>query len=81
MAKPITCRRGEKRFTVLKINGDPYDTFAARSFEAALRLAQPDRGDLVEVFRVCAKDAGEARLPHAGRASRRIRKFRFKRGG
>lgn len=61
--RPIACSSSEQRFTVLRINGDPHDTYAARSFEQALSHALPDRGARIEVFRTCAKDAGAARLP------------------
>lgn len=58
-----SCRSGEKRFTVVTVDGDPYDSHAARSFERAYALAQPDRGSSFQVWRTCAGDAGEARLP------------------
>lgn len=78
----IRCKRGEKRFTVLQLNNDPYDSHAGRSFESALRSAQPDRGDHISVWSVCASDAGAARLPSTYKKRGYItRRFRFKRGG
>jgi len=73
----IRCLPAEQRFTVLRIDGDPKDTHAARSFEAALRLAQPDRGSTVEVFRTCARDPGAARLQRL-QANMLVRQFRKK---
>jgi hypothetical protein len=74
---PLSCRSGEKRFTVLRIDGDDYDSHAGRSFEAAKRSAQPDRGSKIDVFVTCAHDAGEARLPSnyktRGRKTKTIR--------
>lgn len=63
MARKVACKRGEKRYTVLVINRDPYDSHAARSFEQAMRLALPDRGSTVDVWSVCASDARAARMP------------------
>lgn len=64
MARKTTlkCPVGAKRFTVLRINQDDRDTFAARSYEAARAAANPDRGSRIDVFVTCARDAGEARL-------------------
>jgi hypothetical protein len=59
---PIRCTGGAQRFTVIRVNGDTFDTHAGRSFEKAIKAAQPDRGATVEVFRTCAADAGAARL-------------------
>jgi hypothetical protein len=61
---PLACAIGEKRFTVLRVNGDNYDSHAGRSFEHALDLALPDRGSRVDVFVTCARDSGEARMPY-----------------
>lgn len=61
--KAPSCRSGEKRFTVVQVDGDPYDSHAGRSFESAYALASPDRGSRIKVFRTCAADGGEARLP------------------
>ena len=64
MAKrTIRCAPGEQRFTVIRVNGDPYDTHAGRSFEAARDLALPDPGAKLDVFAVCATDPGAARMP------------------
>jgi len=77
--RSIRCGNDEKRFTVIRVNGDQYDTHAARSFESALDLALPDHGAKVEVFTVCAKDAGEARMPFAyQKRGQLLRSFRFK---
>lgn len=61
--RTIKCTPGEKRFTVIKVNGDPYDTHAGRSFEQALQSASPDRGAKLDVYAVCSYDPGAARLP------------------
>lgn len=82
MARKIKCKRGEKRFTVIQVNGDPYDTHAGRSFERALELAMPDRGSMLTVRTVCAPDGASARLPSTYRKRGRIvRRMRYKRGG
>lgn len=79
--RTLRCNLNERRFTVLRVNHDLYDTHAGRSFEAALRLANPDRGATVEVFAVCARDGGEARMPFAyQKRGELLRKFRFKGG-
>lgn len=57
------CSAGDKRFTVIQVGGDPSDSHAGRSFEAAYELANPDRGSKIKVYRTCAGDGGEARLP------------------
>lgn len=72
----IKCAIGEKRFTVIRVNGDSSDTHAGRSFESALRLANPDRGNKIEVFATCAGDGGAARLM-IGR-KQLLRSFRYK---
>jgi hypothetical protein len=75
----IRCGSNERRFTVLRINHALYDTHAGRSFEAALELALPNRGDHVAVFAVCARDAGAARLPSVyEKRGQLLRKFRYK---
>lgn len=79
---PSACPIGSRRFTVLRVNGNPGDTHAAPSFEEALDLALPNRGSRVDVFVVCAPDAGAARLPHVyERHGRLVKTFRYKRGG
>jgi hypothetical protein len=78
---PLKCEVGTKRFTVIRVNGDHLDTHAGRSFEAALRLAQPDRGAKLDVFVVCARGAGEARLPSNFRKhGKLVKSIRYKRG-
>lgn len=82
MARKVKCLIGEKRFTVLRVNGDPYDTHAGRSFEQALRTASPDRGARIDVFSVCADDSGSARLPSTyKKRGALVKSFRFKRNG
>lgn len=77
----VRCRAGEKRFTVVRVNGDPRDTHSGRSFEAAMRLAAPDRGATVEVFGVCGKDPGAVRLMELWPdSSLLLRKFKVKGG-
>lgn len=82
MAKrSIRCGTGERRFTVIRVNGDPHDTHAGRSFEDALRLATPDRGARLDVLAVCATDAGAARLPSTyKKRGQLLRTIRYKRG-
>jgi len=77
--RSIKCRADERRFTVLRVDRSPHDTHAARSFEQALELALPNRGSTVEVFAVCASDAGVARLPSVyEKRGELLRKFRYK---
>jgi hypothetical protein len=79
--RTLRCDVNERRFTVIRIDGDPYDTHAGRSFESAWKLAIPDRGARVDVFAVCASDAGAARLPSAyTKRGQLLRTFRFKGG-
>lgn len=81
MARKIKCSIGEKRFTVLRIDGDPHDTHAGRSFEQALRTASPDRGARIDVFSVCADDPGSARLPSTyKKRGVLVKTFKYKRG-
>ena len=81
MARKVKCKQGERRFTVIQVNGDAYDTHAGRSFESALRLANPDRGAQLTVRSVCATDAGAARLPSVYRKRGYVTKrMRYKRG-
>ena len=77
----LSCPRGAKRFTVVVINRDPYDSHAAHSFERAMDLALPDRGAHVDVFVTCAQDASEAQMPYAYKKGILTRSFRFKRRG
>ena len=77
--RTIRCGPDERRFTVLRIDNAPYDTHAGRSFERALDLALPNRGSKIDVFAVCASDAGAARLPSVyERRGELLRKFRYK---
>lgn len=77
----LKCRTGEKRFTVVRINQDPSDAHSGRSFERAMELALPDRGALVEVFSVCAKDVVSARMGYVYlNHGKLVRRFRFKGG-
>jgi hypothetical protein len=78
---PLKCERGEKRFTVLRVDGDDRDTHAGRNFERALKLASPDRGSKVDVFVTCARDGAEARLASNFKSKGKlIKSFRAKRG-
>ncbi len=82
MPRKIKCKIGERRFTVVRINRDDYDTHAGRSFERAMDAALPDRGAMVDVFSVCAPNAGAARLPSSyKKRGYKTRTFRFKRRG
>jgi hypothetical protein len=77
--RPIKCNTADQRYTVVRVNGDAHDTHAGRSFEAAMRSAQPDRGAKIDVFRTCASDAGAARLPSNYRSKGvLVRSFSYK---
>ncbi len=78
MKRTLRCAPGEQRFTVLRVNGDPKDTHAARSYAKARELAMPDRGSRVEVFAVCAREPGQARLLNTVRGQL-LRTMRVKR--
>jgi hypothetical protein len=75
---PLKCFPGEKRYTVLRVDGDDFDTHAGRNFEKALRLASPDRGSKVDVFVTCARSGAEARLSF--KRGKLVKTFRAKRG-
>jgi hypothetical protein len=83
----LKCAVGTKRFTVIEIfdirgGAASADTYAGRSFAAALKAAQPDRGSVLRVHVTCAHDAGEARLPSNFRKNGKlIKSIRYKRGG
>jgi hypothetical protein len=80
-AKGVRCNAGDKRFTVVVVNGDPYDSHSGRSFEQAMGTAMPDRGSRVDVYVTCARDGGEARLPGNYKQKGKLtRSFRSKRG-
>ncbi len=50
------------KFVVVRVDGDPSDTYAAETLEEAMDLAMPDSGSRVEMAEVEAEDAGAARL-------------------
>lgn len=50
------------QFHVVRVDGEPLDTFAAETLDAALGLANPDPGSAIEVAVVDAEDASAARL-------------------
>jgi hypothetical protein len=83
---PLKCEVGTKRFTVIEVfdirhGAASADTHAGRSFAAALKAAQPDRGSVLRVHVTCARDAGEARLPSNFRKhGKLIKSIRYKRG-
>lgn len=62
------------KYFVVRVDGDPGDTYAAETLDRALELAAPDAGSKIEVAEVEADDAGAARLmpsdddyqPHMG---------------
>jgi hypothetical protein len=56
------CPVGTRRFWVAIVGGDFSDSHAAETKRSARELANPDRGSAIAWFRVCARDAGEARL-------------------
>lgn len=60
--KRKSATRTAMKFTVLRVDGDPLDTYAAESLEQAMAMAAPDEGASVEVAEVEAEDAGAARL-------------------
>jgi len=72
------CKIGQKRFTVVVVKGDAY---AGRSFEDAMDLALPDRGNRVNVYVTCAEDEGDARMDYNKPNWVLTRSFRFKRRG
>jgi uncharacterized protein (DUF1501 family) len=79
---PLKCAAGSKRFTVIRVDGDSFDTHAGRSFAQALAAAQPDRGAKLDVFVTCARDPGEARLPsNYAKFGRMVKTIRYKKGG
>lgn len=51
-----------KIWSIVRINRDPKDTYAADFLGEAIELANPDDGDIVEFGSVRAIDAGAARL-------------------
>jgi hypothetical protein len=76
---PLHCPTGSKRFTVIQVGTSDVDSHAGRSFEQALELAMPDRGNRLSVYVTCARSGSEARLP-ANYLSRGklVRRFRFR---
>lgn len=78
--RTLKCKVNQKRFTVIRVNGDALDTHAGRSFEEALALAAPDRGSRIDVFATCASDAGAARLPAVYKKGQLVRSFVAKGG-
>lgn len=77
--KGLSCKVGEKRMTVVRVNGDDYDTHSGRSFQQAMAAAQPDRGSKIDVFVVCSHDVGAARLPSEyKKRGTMTRSFRYK---
>lgn len=63
-----------RKFVVVRVNRDPKDTYAEDTLEAALELAAPDRGDVLEYAIVTARDAGAARLVVPREGWRRVPK-------
>jgi hypothetical protein len=49
-------------FHVVRVNGDPSDTFAHENLQAAIEMAQADPGDYLESATVYASDPGAARV-------------------
>jgi len=81
-ARGLRCGVGEKRFTVVQVGSDQYDSHSGRSFEQAMSSAMPDRGSHVNVYVTCARDGGEARMPANFKSrGKLVRQFRTKRGG
>ena len=77
-ARKLTCRKGDRRFTVVVVGNDDHDSHAGRSFEEAMERATPDRGSQVRVYVTCARDAGEARLPSNYQWGQLVRMFKKK---
>lgn len=50
------------KFVVVRVDGDPLDTYAAETLDQALSLAGADDGSKLEMAEVEADDAGAARL-------------------
>lgn len=73
----IKCGLHEQRYTAVRL-GTTRKTFAARSFEAAMDFARPNRGAQVEVYAVCARDSATAKRKVAREQSQLLRKFTYK---
>jgi hypothetical protein len=69
----LACARSNHTYVVLQVGPNKYDSFAARTVKQAKDLAIPDQEDTVTMFKVCAKDAGEARTLHGAGKSIRVR--------
>lgn len=54
--------RTAMKYYVVRVDGDPMDTYAAESPEKAMELAMLDEGSAVELAAVEAEDAGAARI-------------------
>lgn len=79
--RTLKCPPTEHRYTVVQVNQSRSDTSAARSFAEAYAIAIPDPGSRVDVWAVCAPDAGSARLLFSMKDLRRqhLRTLRAKR--
>lgn len=66
------------KYYVAVVNHDPYDSHAAKSLKQALKLANADRGAVIDIWMVQANDPGEARLPYAYKKGVKIRSLRKK---
>jgi len=57
----------KKLFNIVRVSGDPRDTFAHEDLQAAKDMAQADPGDYLESATVYASDPSMARLVCADR--------------
>ena len=69
-----TCDRKQRSFIVAQLGSDRLGAAAGRTREEAIEGVMADRGDVVKLFMVCAKDAGEARIFHAMNRSVALKK-------
>jgi len=66
--RSLKCPANSRRFTGVAVGSESQvshhrgDVSVGRSFEQAMELALPDKGDHVGVYAVCGKEAGEARM-------------------
>lgn len=75
--RSIKCPRGARRFTMISVNGAR--PVGARSFETAMKIAVPRRGDKLDVYAVCAPNQVVARTHFEDQPKELLRSFTFKR--
>jgi hypothetical protein len=77
-SKTLSCNRNSRAFTVAQVGTNRLGAAAAITKKDAIELLMPDKGDVVQLFAVCAKDAGDARFLHANKRSKRIGQVKSK---